>query len=126
MHTLRASITTEETRDTYICFENLIQSVVGNKQWKGGKHCNLISDFVTVNQESLALWILQNYEDPWNSQKNTPARAKFTGTRNGNSMFHGWSDEGIVEYNRLCTHVVNDRNKHLNFEQEFRKEMYDK
>ena len=102
----------------------MVQSVVGHKSWRKSRSKLLISEAMTISQEATALWILKNYENKWDNQSSEVA--KFTGSTRGNRKFHGWSSEGIAEYNAITTHVKNDRNNGHAFEEEFREEQLEK
>ena len=96
----------------------MVQSVVGHKSWHKSRSKLLISEAMTISQEATALWILKNYENKWDNLSSDDAR--FTGSTRGNRKFHGWSSEGIAEYNAITMHVKNDRNNGHAFEEEFR------
>ena len=125
IYPLRKAESHEEMQDTYIFFENLLQSVVGHKIWRKGKYNSLISEIVTPSQEALALWIINNYEDMWNPIF-ILSKAKYTCSNTGNSIYKGWRKEGLEKYNELCAHVKQNRDEDLEFEEEFKKAMKQK
>ena len=117
---------TEKNREAVtIFFRKILPCVSGKKRFKKIIHEKRISETVTVSLEALALWIIYNYEDKWNTEGTTrESPAKFTGVTKGHRIYSGWDSAGVVKFNEFMEVVRHNRDvDDGKFENEFKEEM---
>jgi hypothetical protein len=117
----------------YFFFCNtILECVAGKKLWKVQKTKRLISkSCVTVSDEAFALLLMINSwekfeyfaENPEVEDKMSVPATSYTEKKGRNKKMKGWSQEGLVKYNRLCECVVQDRQsaEGIQFEKDFLK-----
>jgi hypothetical protein len=121
-----------EINEAYVYFcERFLKHVVGvsrfNREYRNG---NGIVSIATVSDEALALIQLENSENRWTTefskrengqdvgQKDLPQPLYTSGGQNkveqkGFTKKHGgWTEEGIIRFNKLCNLISEDRKKH--------------
>jgi len=101
--------------------EYFVSSVTGKNHFKYHRCDKLLSEYVTVCDEALAILIFENNIDTWkdlylkNITKNSTVRKKYTngGSSKGDTAssrkYQGWSSEGIDRFNELFDLVKADR-----------------
>ena len=125
---LRQSQTPEE-KEAFLWFANsLLECVCGKIAWgskkkyrsriSDAKYDNTNESIVTVSDEAFALLIYENYIDKWITRYHNPPppgvkgskiMGKYTRCSIGYSEYGGWSEEGVLRFNELCSIVVEDR-----------------
>ena len=101
--------------------EYFVSAVVGRIKYKENRCEKLMSEYVTIGDEALAILIFENNFDTWkdmaknNITKNSEVARKYTngGSSKGDTAssrrYQGWSSEGIKRFNELFDLVKEDR-----------------
>lgn len=101
--------------------EYFISSVIGKNYYKYHKRDKLMSQYVTVSDEALAILIFENNIDTWidmannGNTKKSRVNRKYTnggasqGEIGSSCRYQGWSSEGIIRFNELFDLVKIDR-----------------
>ena len=85
------------------------------------KYDNTNESIVTVSDEAFALLIYKNYIAKWITRYHRPPPPGVKGSKImgkyprcsiGYSEYGGWSEEGVIRFNELCSIVVEDRSSH--------------
>ena len=83
------------------------------------KYDNTNKSIVTVSDEAFAILLYKNYIDKWIARhhnnlpppglKGSKNMGKYTRSSIGYSEYGGWSEEGVIQFNELCSVVVEDK-----------------
>ena len=99
-----------------IAFYQILMPCVGNRRGIISKlHYKKISNIFTTSQEGYVLLELKNNREKWtqNYEFDKNEEKDLLGTLYTNSRFYssmdGWSKEGMIEYNKLCSSVRDDK-----------------
>ena len=107
---LRNAKSEKDQEAVMIFHRKILPCVSGKKRFKKVIHEKKISEVVTVSLEALALWIIYNYEEKWNTEGTTrESPAKFTGVTKGNKIYNGWDLAGVVKFNEFMEFVRHNR-----------------
>lgn len=105
----------------------IIRSVHGKCGYadKAGSQIDRLGTFIPISQEAFALLLYKNGYDNWLWMHNNAATSeetedeekpgyRYTNKKEGDGLVFtsrngGWSAEGMIEYNRLCKLVTDDR-----------------
>ena len=122
---LRMTENEKDRKAVMMFYKKILPCVSGKKKFKKIMHEVTISDTVTASLEALALWIIYNYEDKWNTEGTTrESPAKFTGVTKGNKIYSGWDAAGITKFNEFMEFVrYNRKEDNGQFEELFKSEM---
>ena len=122
---LRQSQTPEE-KEAFLWFaHSLLECVCGKIAWGAKKkYRSRISDAKydntkeSVSDEAFVILLYENYIDKWITRYHNPPppgikgrkiMGKYTRSRIGYSEYGGWSEEGVIRFNELCSIVVENR-----------------
>ena len=128
---LRQSQTPEE-KVAFLWFTySLLACVIGEIAWgakkkyqsriSDAKYDNTNKSIVTVSDEAFVLLLYKNYIDKWITRchnlpppgiKRSKIMVKYTRSSIGYSEYGGWSEEGVIWFNELCSIVLEDRSSH--------------
>ena len=124
---LRQSQTPEEKEAFRWFVGELLECVVGKAAWGKKKYQARISEavyanttekIVTVSDEAFGLVLYENYIDKWITKYHNPSSqgergkkilGKYTRSSVGYTEYGGWSEEGVLRFNELCSLVEEDR-----------------
>jgi hypothetical protein len=116
-------------KEAFLWFtDSLLECVCGKKAWGAKKkYRSRISDvkydntkesIVTVSDEAFALLPYENDIDKWITKYHNPPppgikgskiMGKYMRSSIGYSEYGGWSEEGVIRFNELCSIVVEDK-----------------
>ena len=125
---LRQSQTLEE-KEAFLWFtDSLLGCVCRKIAWgakkkyqsrkSDAKYDNINKSIVTISDEAFALLLYENYIDKWITRYHNPPppgvkgskiMGKYTRSSIGYSEYGGWSEEGVIWFNEICSIVVEDR-----------------
>jgi hypothetical protein len=125
---LRQSQTPEEKEAFQWFVGELLECVVRKTIWGKKKYQARISEavyanttdkIVTVSDEAFGLVLYENYIDKWITKYHNPSThgegrgkkilGKYTRSSVGYTEYGGWSEEGVLRFNELCSLVEEDR-----------------
>lgn len=108
--------------NAYSTFCNQVLSqVVGRNKWKMRGSSASISEIATVSDEAFAILLFENNytlwnigsvaieDDPANVVTDVKPTAKYTLNGAGTKKYKGWTDEGLLRFNKLAMLVHADR-----------------
>jgi hypothetical protein len=125
---LRQSQTAEEKEAFQWFLGELLECVVGKTIWGKKKyqvriseavHANTTEKIVTVSDEAFGLVLYKNYIDKWitkcdhspssQGERGKKILGKYTQSSVGYTEYGGWREEGVLQFNELCSLVEEDR-----------------